>query len=310
MSTTVAEPATAAFPTLPEAGGPPVVERVERPVGGPPREPWTVDQLAGQLKAMGLATGTTVLVQSSLRRLGELAEGAETLLKALQQALREVDEEKGTVAAEGTVVVYTASPENSDTSRLARDVTAGMTLEQEAAHKRVMPPYDPETTPTSRVLGWFPEFVRLQRGAIRSGHPQTSFAALGPAAEKLMADHRLESHLGPDSPTQKLYDDPSARALLIGLPVWCCTAFHLAEYQLPDPPRQVYGCVVSKEDGGHWEHFNAVKLVDEHFMPMGPVLRSTIAGLRQGRLGDADCWLVPIRAGVDAARNYIETRRR
>ena len=95
---------------------------------------------------------------------------------------------------------------------------------------------------------------------------------------------------------------------LIGLPVWCCTAFHLAEYQIPHPPLQIYGCVVPDEDGGHWEHFNAVKLVDEHFMPMGPVLERTVAGLSDGTVGDAHCFLVPIRAGVDAARNYIQTR--
>ncbi|WP_052390512.1 aminoglycoside N(3)-acetyltransferase [Streptomyces sp. NRRL B-24484] len=299
MSTTVAEPGTPAPPTLPVAGGPPVVERVERPARTPQRDPWTVGDLTRQLRAMGLGRGDTVLVQSSLRRLGELAGGAATLLDALLETVGPDN---------GTVVVYTASPENSDTSRLARELTAGMTLEEEAAHKRSMPPYDRAATRTSPVLGWFPEHVRAHEKAVRSAHPQTSFTAVGGRAAELMAGHRLESHLGPHSPAQKLYDDPDARALLIGLPVWCCTAFHLAEYQLPHPPSQVYGCVVPDPDGGsHWEHFNAVKLVDEHFMPMGPVLEKTVAGLVSGPLGDAACWLVPVRAGVDAARNYIET---
>jgi aminoglycoside 3-N-acetyltransferase len=258
--------------------------------------------LTRQLRTLGLGLGSTVLVQSSLRRLGELADGPDTLLTALRAAVGE----------DGTVVVYTASPENSDTSRLALALTEGMSLEEETAHKRRMPAYDPATTRTSPVIGHFSELVRAQPGAVRSAHPQTSFTALGPRAEELMRDHALESHLGPGSPVRKMYEDPTVRALLVGLPAWCCTAFHYAEYQLPDPPRQVYGCVVDDGDGSgpHWEHFNAIRLVDAYFMDMGPVLERTVEGLVTGPLGDASCFLLPIRAGVDACRNYLENRHR
>ncbi|MFD9126445.1 aminoglycoside N(3)-acetyltransferase [Kitasatospora sp. NPDC059571] len=287
---------------LQELGEGPVVAPVDRPADSPARPPWTAGELAAQLADLRIGRGDTVLVQSSLRRLGRLQDGAGTLLTALLTA----------VGAEGTIVAYTACPENSDTSRLARRLTEGMTLEEETAHKAAMPAYDPETTPTSPVMGHFSELVRKEPGARRSAHPQASFAAVGARAEELMREHRLESHLGPGSPVEKLYRDPSARALLIGLPVWCCTAFHYAEYQLPNPPRQVYGCVVDDGSGPHWEHFNAVRLVDAYFVPMGPVLEDALdrtpAGLGRGRLGDADCFVVPIRNGIDACREYLQTQ--
>lgn len=280
-------------------GDAPAVEPAVRCADRADRAPWTADEIAAHLRALGLGRGDTVLVQSSLRRVGALDGGAPTLLTALLDVVGE---------RTGTVVVYTASPENSDTSRLALRLTEGMSLDEEAAHKARMPAYDPARTPTSPILGHFSEIVRARKGSRRSGHPQTSFTAVGARAAELTAVHRLESHLGPGSPVQAMFDDPSVRALLIGLPAWCCTAFHYAEYLLPNPPRQVYGCVVDDGDGAgpHWEHFNSIRLVDAHFTSMGPVLERTIEGLRKGKVGDAGCFLFPVRAGVEAALKYLQ----
>jgi len=252
-------------------------------------------KLEQDLRDLGITRGETLLVQSSLRSIGRVDGGAGTVLKALMHVLGE----------EGTLVVYTATPENSDTSRLALAPTIGMSPAQLREHRDRMPPFDPAASPTSPILGHFSEVVRAEKGAVRSSHPQTSFTALGRRAEELMAEHRLDCHLGDRSPVRKLYDS-EARALLIGVPVWCCTAFHLAEYWQPEPPMQRYGCVITDGPGlRRWVHFDAVHLVDEHFVPMGPALAAGMPNLVEGMFGDADCFLLRIPEGVDVADKFL-----
>jgi aminoglycoside 3-N-acetyltransferase len=174
-----------------------------------------------------------------------------------------------------------------------------------------MPPFDPVRTPASRTLGRIAEEVRTTPGAVRSAHPQTSFAALGPAAGELMGDHPLACHLGERSPTHRLYR-AGARALLIGVPVWCCTPLHLAEYWQPVlPPMQRYGCVVTDGHGRRqWAHFDDLPLTDRHFAVMGDALAEQMTDLVTGPFGDAPCFLFPIAEGVDLATKWLLNRSR
>ncbi|MEV7120774.1 aminoglycoside N(3)-acetyltransferase [Kitasatospora griseola] len=269
--------------------------------GAPARRPGearAVRQLVDDLRALGVREGETLLVQSSLRALGPVADGAHGVVKALTAAL----------GADGTLVVYTATPENSLTSPAYRAATAGLTpAELELFHDR-MPAWDAATTPASPTMGRLAEEVRLLPGALRSPHPQTSFTAYGPAARALTAVHPLASHLGEGSPAHRLYL-AGARCLAIGVPVWCCTPLHLLEYWQPELPPQRYSCVVRTPDGGRkWERFTGVRLEDAHFPAMGRELERGLPDLRRGTVGDADCFLLPIRGAVDLAANWFPNR--
>ena len=72
----------------------------------------------------------------------------------------------------------------------------------------------------------------------RSSHPQVSFAALGPGALDCTSVHDLDCHLGDRSPLGWLYAADAA-ILLLGVDYSACTAFHLAEYRLPGTPRRL-----------------------------------------------------------------------
>ncbi|GAA4861118.1 AAC(3) family N-acetyltransferase [Kitasatospora terrestris] len=251
-------------------------------------------ELVRDLRALGILPGEILLVHSALRTVGPIDGGPRTLLEALLEVL----------GPEGTLVVYTACPENSDTSRMARALTDHLDPQKRSDHQAAMPAYDRATTPSTPLLGWFSEEVRADPRAVRSEHPQTSFTAIGRDAARLTADHRLHSHLGPHSPVQQLYDR-RARALLIGLPIWCCTPVHLAEYWLPDPPVQLYGCVMEDKWGRHWRHFQAVELRDGHLESLGVWLDRKLRERTEGPLGKAHCFVLPIRETVDSAFDFL-----
>jgi aminoglycoside N3'-acetyltransferase len=88
--------------------------------------------------------------------------------------------------------VFTGTEENSTTSRAHLARIAGLTPEQVAQFRNRMPAFDRESTPTG--AGRIAEELRTTPGAVRSGHPQSSFAALGPRAAELMDGHAVNCH--------------------------------------------------------------------------------------------------------------------
>ena len=261
------------------------------------RQLQTREALTADLRGLGVQAGQVLLVHSSMRRIGWLAEGPATVVTAICDIL----------GSEGTLVVPTETTENSDSSRAHLARIAGMTTAQIERYRAAMQPFDRHSTP-STGMGRVAEQVRLAPGAIRSEHPQSSFAALGPMAGKLMADHRLDSHLGEYSPLGLMYD-LGAWILLLGVGYEACTAFHLAEYKyLKDPPRRTYRCVMAGNDGPRWVEYQDVKLDDGDFGLLGADLDAAGLAVR-GRVGEAECRLVQLVSAVDFAAGWLAGHR-
>ncbi|MEU6486620.1 AAC(3) family N-acetyltransferase [Streptomyces sp. NPDC046887] len=253
--------------------------------------------LRTRLRALGVERGDVLLVHSSLRAVGPVAGGGAAVLGAVLGAL----------GPYGTLVVPTFTARNSDTSPAYRARVRGLTPEQVDQAREAMPPYDAERMPSDGV-GVFPELVRTVPGALRSAHPQTSFAALGPYAEKVVSGHHRDNHLGEDSPLARLYE-LGARVLMLGTGWEACSAFHLAEYRVPEPPRRSYRCVVRDERGRRrWWEYEDVALRDGDFGALGADLERSVgaaAGVRSGRVGSAPARLVELTTAVDFAREWL-----
>ncbi|MEZ0065122.1 aminoglycoside 3-N-acetyltransferase [Streptacidiphilus sp. MAP12-20] len=255
---------------------------------------WTEEDLRLGLKKLGVEPGGVVFVQASLRSLGPVLGGARTLLGVLREVL----------GAQGTLVAYTATPENSLTSRLYREATAGLDAAALHAYQAAMPPFDPANTPCSPSMGRLSEELRRTPGALRSAHPQTSFAALGPQAAAITWEHPLDQHLGPDSPLGRLYA-LDARALLLGTGHDTFTPYHLVDYQRPDHPRKLYSAKLLTDSGeARWRRFTGLDLDDLHFAELGRRVERRIP-VRRGRVGAASATLVSVRTAVDAAARHL-----
>lgn len=258
--------------------------------------PVTYRRLVDDLRRLGVPRGRHLLVHSAMSRMGYVAGGPRTLLHALRD-----------VVGAASVVVPTQTANNSTTSRYYHEVTAAMTEPERRAYEASLPGFDPAITPSYR-MGAFAEHVRRQRAAVRSAHPQTSFAALGHGADELMRVHQLTSHLGPQSPLQTLYD-ANAMVLLLGVGIERCTALHLAEYNLDRPPRKkTYTCFMQHDTGPRRYEFDALDLDDRDFGRLGVDLCRE-RWISTGTVGHAPAMLLPLRGSVDFARSWMIRQR-
>lgn len=258
----------------------------------------TRDSLAAELRGLGLRPGETLLVHSSLGSLGWVCGGAATVVRALLDALGD----------EGTLVVPTHSGDNSDPAHWqSPPVPEAWWADIRAS----MPPFDARTTPT-RGMGAVPEAVRSWPGALRSGHPQTSFAALGPRAATITDGHAPECRLGERSPLARL-EEAGARILLLGAGFDSCTAFHLAEYRVPGP-RVDNSFALMTAQGRRWTTVRDTSVSSDDFDALGadferdrPVVRGTVGGAEVRLFGLAEAvayaegWLPANRPPVATA---------
>ena len=154
----------------------------------------TRNELTDGLRALGLASGDSVVVHSSCRRMNPVEGGAETVISALLDA----------VGPDGNLMFPTFTYSNR-------------------------PPdfcFDPAETPCR--TGIIPELGRRREGAIRSPHPTHSVAVIGPDAEALTGDHLNSRAVGVGSPIDRLAQR-GGKVLLMAVGHRANSMIHVAE---------------------------------------------------------------------------------
>lgn len=174
--------------------------------------PVTRGRLVEDLAALGLTGGDIVMFHTRMSAIGYVAGGPQSIIDALV----EVVGDRGTLMV--TCGWNDAPPYGfTDWPQAWQDAVR-------AEH----PAYDPELSEADHDVGRLPEALRRRPGAVRSRHPDASFAALGAAAPALMADHPWDHPHGPGSPLAKLVA-LGGRVLLLGAPLDTLTLLHHAE---------------------------------------------------------------------------------
>lgn len=256
--------------------------------------PRTAASLTLHLTRLGVRPGDTLLVHTSLRSLGWVCGADQTVVQALVNA----------VGPTGTLVVPTQTMDNTDPSGWGDPPVPEAWWETIRAEA---PAFDPAITP-SAYMGRVPERIRTWPGAVRSAHPQTSFAALGPNAVHLMHPHPLESALGEGSPLARM-EKADALVLLLGVGYDSCTAFHLAEYRVPAPPTAPSSCAISTPSGKReWVTYTDVALDESDFPALGADFEATGA-VTLGRVGSAAARLFPLAGAVAFAAPWLTEHR-
>lgn len=250
----------------------------------------TQNQLIDDLKHIGLGDGDSVMVHSSLSKIGYVIGGAQTVIKALL----------GVVGKSGTLIMPAFSQNISDPANWDGQ---NFTDNEIQILRENLPVFDKELTPTG--MGAIPEAFRAWPGVIRSDHPQVSVCAIGPDANFITDTHPLEFGEGANSPFARLYER-DAKILLLG--VWSnrATALHYAESLVPHGRRKER-CFPIEEDGVRkWVQVPDIgDDLNTHFPPIGDIYFAREGDAKVANIGDAKSCLVSTKGLVDFGRDYL-----
>lgn len=236
-----------------------------------------IQRFQQDLRALGVRPGGVLLVHSSLRSLGWVPGGPESVVCGLLELLGD----------QGTLVMPALSYETV-TSR--------------------HPVFDLRTTPA--CVGAIPEYFRLRTGTHRSLHPTHSVCAVGALAARLLQDHWLdETPCGPHSPFSRL-PEFNGQILFLGCGLAANTSMHAVE-ELVEPPYLLHPAIVYQLTGGNGHCYT--QAYQRHNFRGWEQRYERIAGLlnppdlKVGQVLAAQCHLMEAPAFQKAALAALQT---
>ena len=229
----------------------------------------TPEQIARQLRDLGVEQGGVLLVHTSYRAIRPVDGGPLGLIEALRWA----------VGASGTLVMPSWGGSDDE-------------------------PFDQVVTEASDSLGILPKLFWKQPGVLRSAH-QHAFAAAGPAAGQILGDPLpLPPHIR-ESPVGRVWE-LDGQVLLLGVNHDADTTVHLAELLAGVPYRVPKYCTVEQDgelvrvDYGENDHCcQRFVLVDEWVRDSGDQVIGPV-GQGMGRLIRSRRIVSQVRARLEA----------
>jgi aminoglycoside N3'-acetyltransferase len=250
-------------------------------------------QIVRDLEKLGVKKGDVLYVHSSLRSIGFVQGGPDTVINAMLEA----------VGPNGTLVLPAFS-----LPRSMLDVVRSGKI------------FNPQTTPCT--IGLIPETFRKRPGVFRSIHPTHSVCAYGSKAEWITSGHhRCTTTFGEGTPYWKMIA-LNAKVMGLGVDLAYPTFYHTFEDITDRFPLEVY-------EKKEYE----VKVLDENQkemvmkvrphspdvsktridQPQGEFIRKYITDylvsrnmLRLGLVGEAHCWLMTARDLLSCLKELMQ----
>ena len=260
-------------------------------------EIFSIQSLVDDLHMLGLQAGMHMIVHTSYKSLGHVIGGPSAVVLALENVLSE----------QGTLLMPTFTEHLCDPSTEENEYPEQY-WQQVREH---LPIFQPDLTPTTKSIGIVPETFRKQNGVMRSSHPHLSFAAWGKFADKLVCNHSFHYALGEGSPIARLYE-LAGSILLLGAPLDSNTSLHLAEYRVPDTMKKPKNWDVCMHIHGKrtWTYYEDIENDCRDFPLILMDYMKASSSFQQGKVGNAECLLIPQRPLVDYGVEWMTQNRK
>lgn len=267
----------------------------------PAFSPATRSDLRDGMLDLGVRRGGVLMVHTRMSAFGWIVGGAETVVRACLEA----------VGPDGTVVAFTGWEDSPYHLGLWPDGWR-------EAYMAEMPPFDPEVSEARYDFGRVPERLRTWPGALRSSHPEVSFAAMGPRASWLLGDEDLDDPWGSASALGRLVE-AGGQVVGLGAPLGTLTLCHHAERLASVEGKNLhrYSMPMATPDGFEWRNFESIDTfygvlpyadvgIPEH--PVDTLARVALeAGAgTTGQILRAQSWLFEAKQTVDEVVAWLE----
>jgi aminoglycoside 3-N-acetyltransferase len=263
-------------------------------------------ELAADIRRIGVRPGAVLFVHTSMRSLGWVVGGAETVVNALLDAVGPA----GTVAA---VASWSDIPLRMDEWDPAR----------RRAYLDEMPGFHPEHSEANPRYGRIPERLRSWPGSRKSAHPDQRVIAVGARAHWLTGEHPLDDSFGPGTPFARLVE-ADGQVLMLGAPLRSLTLLHHAEalVRLPGKRRRRYALPFAAGGGREWRTLDDIDVEYGPFAyaevvpdcdPLDGIAAMASAAVAAGigrrrRIANAESHLFPAAALVRFATAWLTER--
>ena len=174
---------------------------------------YSIEELANDFRKLGITAADTVMLHASVRAIGEIAGGPDSIHLALKSALTQ----------EGTLMMYASCPQYYD------EVGRGnLTPDQESELLEELPAYDPVTARAARDNGVFVEFFRTYPDS-RVNHHVARFVSWGKRTDYLISSQPWNYGFGKDSVLERFLH-MSGKIVLVGSDHDAVTFLHYVEH--------------------------------------------------------------------------------
>lgn len=226
---------------------------------------YSKESLKEQLKEMGILPTDAVMVHSSMKSMGEVEGGADTVVDAFMEYL-----------SNGLFMTPTHTW---------------------AQMSEIYSTFDPKKEPA--CVGIIPNIFRTREGVVRSLHPTHSIAAYGKGAEEYIKGEEFATTPCPPGGCWDRLREIKAKILLIGVTHARNTYIHSVDEVFDVPERLTEKPTLMHivmpdgklKDVQMYRHYNRVSAhISENFDKLGEAFYE-LGAAKKTRLGDADCIL-------------------
>lgn len=252
------------------------------------------EQLANDLRTLGIEAGDTMMLHASVRAVGEVAGGPDQIHLALKDVL----------TVQGTLIMYASCPRYYD------EVGSGnLTKEQEAEILEKLPAFDPLTARSARDNGALVELFRTYPGSRVNRHV-ARFVVWGKRADSLISEQPWNYAFGLRSPLDRFLG-LDGKILLLGSDHDAVTFLHYVEHVAEIPNKRIRRFQVPVLDDGRraWrsmEEFDtsgdgAIANWPDRFFAKIVDAYLAATGNQGGRVGNALSYILRARGLLDFA---------